>query len=205
MIADLVDHFFRGGAADVGLRSGAESFGHLRAHLHDALGLRHGERLGVGIGDDEVDALQARRDHVVDGIAAGAADAEHGNARLHLANVGDLQIDSHEFASLCTGGMPRSRFLRQRRCAPPNSAGPPPALSWFWELGSEAFAQPSSDPCHVTARSCHQLPRSPRFEVFKMCRLRVDQQARRHGESRALGRFRQARRAQADGRYAPAA
>ena len=41
MIADLVDHLFGGGAADFGLRAGAETLGHLRAHLDDALGLRH--------------------------------------------------------------------------------------------------------------------------------------------------------------------
>jgi hypothetical protein len=57
MIADLVDHLFGGGTADFGLRAGAETLGHLRAHLDDALGLRHRERLRVGIGDDEVDAL----------------------------------------------------------------------------------------------------------------------------------------------------
>ena len=48
-------------------------------------GLRHGQRLRVGVGDDEVDALKSGGDHVVDGIAAGAADAEHGDARLQLA------------------------------------------------------------------------------------------------------------------------
>ena len=80
MIADLVDHLLGGGAADLGLRAGAETLGHLHAHLDDALGLRHGQRLRVGVGDDEVDALQAGRDHVVDGVAAGAADAEHGDA-----------------------------------------------------------------------------------------------------------------------------
>ena len=95
MIADLVDHLFRRGAADLGLRAGAEAFGDLRAHLDDALGLRHRQRLRVGVGDDEVDALEARRDHVVDRVAAGAADAENGDARLHLANVGNLQIDRH--------------------------------------------------------------------------------------------------------------
>ena len=73
------------------------------AHLHDALGLGHGQRLRVGVGDDEVDALQARRDHVVDRVAAGAADAEHGNARLHLTNVGNLQIDAHGLPLHVTG------------------------------------------------------------------------------------------------------
>jgi len=50
--------------------------------LDDALGLRHGEGLCVGIGNDEVDALQSGRDHVVNRIAAGAADPKHDNARL---------------------------------------------------------------------------------------------------------------------------
>src|SRR5579862_1679656 len=55
--------------------------------------------------------------------------------------------------------------------------------------GSETLAQPSSDPCHVTACTRHQLPRSPRFEMFKMRRLRIDQQARGDREGRSLGRF----------------
>ena len=41
MIADLVDHLLGGGAADFGLRAGAETLGDLHAHLDDALGLRH--------------------------------------------------------------------------------------------------------------------------------------------------------------------
>ena len=90
MIADCIDRLFGCGASHFGLRAGAEAFGHPNAHLDDALGLGLRERLCVSIGDDEIDALQPSRDHVIDGIAAGAADAEHGNARLHLANVGDV-------------------------------------------------------------------------------------------------------------------
>src|ERR1700738_1525993 len=90
MIADRIDCLFGCGAPHFGLRAGAKAFGHPGAHLDDALGLRHGERLCVGIGDDEVDALQPASDHVVDGIAAGAADPKHDNARLHLANIGDV-------------------------------------------------------------------------------------------------------------------
>jgi hypothetical protein len=56
MVADLVDHLLGGGAADLGLRAGPETLGDLHAHLDDALGLGGGERLGVGIGDDELDA-----------------------------------------------------------------------------------------------------------------------------------------------------
>ena len=60
MIADLVDHLLGGGAPDFGLRAGAEPLGDLHAHLDDALGLRHGERLRVGVGDDEVAADAGR-------------------------------------------------------------------------------------------------------------------------------------------------
>ena len=95
MIADLVDHLLGRRAPDLGLRAGAETLGDLHAHLDDALGLRHGERLRVGVGDDEVDALKTGRDHVVDGVAAGAADPEHGDPRLQLTDIGDLQIDGH--------------------------------------------------------------------------------------------------------------
>ena len=35
------------------------------------------ERLQVGVGDDELDAVEAGRDHAVDGVAAAAADADH--------------------------------------------------------------------------------------------------------------------------------
>ena len=87
MIADFVDDFLRGGGADIGLRTGAEALGDLGAHLHDALRLRHRERLRVGVGDDEIDPLQPGGDHVVDGVAAGAADAEHGDPRLQLADI----------------------------------------------------------------------------------------------------------------------
>ena len=61
VIADFVDHLLGRGAADFRLRAGAETLGDLHAHLDDALGLGHGQRLRVGIGDDEVDALQTRR------------------------------------------------------------------------------------------------------------------------------------------------
>ena len=95
MVADLVDHLLGGSAPDVGLRTRAETFGDLHAHLDDALGLRRGQRLGIGVGDDEVDPLKPGRDHVVDGVSAGSADAEYGQPRLELADIGDLQVDAH--------------------------------------------------------------------------------------------------------------
>jgi hypothetical protein len=52
VVADLVDHLFGGGAADVGLRTRAETFGHRHAHLDDAFGPRRGQSLGIRVGDD---------------------------------------------------------------------------------------------------------------------------------------------------------
>src|SRR5262249_46510969 len=66
MIADLVDRFLGRCPPDFRLRAGAEPFGDGHAHLDDALGLGHRKRLGVGVGDHEVDPLQPARDHVVD-------------------------------------------------------------------------------------------------------------------------------------------
>ena len=100
VVADFVDDFLGRGRADIGLRTGAQALGDLGAHLDDALRLRHGERLRVGVGDDEIDPLQSGRDHVVDGIAAGAADAEHRDPRLQLVNVRDVEIDGHGCLSI---------------------------------------------------------------------------------------------------------
>ena len=44
--------------------------------LHATVGLGERQMLRVGVGDDELDALQTGIDHVVHGIAARAADAE---------------------------------------------------------------------------------------------------------------------------------
>src|SRR4029079_7355914 len=107
----------------------------------------HGQRLRVSIGDDEVDALEPGPDHVVDCVAAGTADAEHGDTRLHLANIGDLQVDAHSLPLMC---MCRSATGKHDV-----------------KFGSEAFAQPSSDLRDVAAGSCHQMPHSPRFDVFE--------------------------------------
>ena len=90
VIADFPDYFLCRGAAHFGPRAGPETFGDPHAHLDDACGLRHGERLGIRVGHHKIYALQASRDHVVDRIATGAADAEHGDARLHLAKVGNV-------------------------------------------------------------------------------------------------------------------
>src|SRR6185436_9630899 len=100
--ADLVDDFVGRRTPHVRLRAGAEALRDRQPHLDDALRLGRGERLGVGVGDDEFDADKAGLDHVVDRVAAGAANTEDGDARLEFPDVGSLQTDGHDLAPLVT-------------------------------------------------------------------------------------------------------
>ena len=59
------------------------------------IGRRGVERLRVGVRDDEVDALDVRADHVGDGVAASAADADDGDPRPKLINFRPDKIDAH--------------------------------------------------------------------------------------------------------------
>src|SRR5258708_1659293 len=99
--------------------------------------------------------------------------------------------------------MPASFAQRATTGAAPVPVPPPiaavTAAGWGrsaagrWECpieSSEALAKPSSDPCDIAA-PCRRVPRSPRFEMLKMRRLRVDQQPRRDGECRPLRFLRQ--------------
>ena len=94
---DRVKNLLGSGAADVGLRTRAETSCRPHTHLDDLFGAgaRHGERLSVGVGDDEVDALEPGVDHVIDGVATRAADTEDGDPRLQFADVEFLRVDVH--------------------------------------------------------------------------------------------------------------
>ena len=81
--ADVLDRLLGGCLADFVLGAGAEAFGQPPPELDAVLGARGRQRLGIGVGDDELGARQPGRNHVVDGVAAGAADADHGDARFH--------------------------------------------------------------------------------------------------------------------------
>jgi hypothetical protein len=59
MIADRIDCLFGRRAPHFGLPAGAKALGYLGAHLDDALGPRHDERLCVRISDDKFDALKS--------------------------------------------------------------------------------------------------------------------------------------------------
>jgi len=107
VVPDLVEHLLGGGAADVGLRTRAETPGRRHPYLDDAFGPRGGQGLGICVGYDEIDALEPGIDHVVDGVTARAADAENGNPRLQFADVQSLRVNAQRPTSLVRGRVDR--------------------------------------------------------------------------------------------------
>ena len=102
-VEHLFQHFFRRLPADLGLRAGAEAAGGVASQLNAVLAGRILERLGVRVGDDEGDALEAGLDHVSDGIAAGPADAEHSDAgQVAVRRPARLEIEDHEDFPCCS-------------------------------------------------------------------------------------------------------
>ena len=89
-LADPVDRFLGGGAAGFRLGAGAEAGG---AELDQVIRRRAVQRLRVGVGADEVHPLHPLVDHVLDGVAAAAAHADHLDLRAH-AELFD-HFDSH--------------------------------------------------------------------------------------------------------------
>ena len=68
-------------AAEIRVRARAETAGHRVADVQGLMGRGLLQRLQVGVDRDEVDALDLGLDHAVDGVDAGAADADHGQDR----------------------------------------------------------------------------------------------------------------------------
>src|SRR5258708_10962713 len=108
-------------------------------------------------------------------MAARAADDEHGDARLQLADVRGSKIECHGCLSITRALVRHGR--RPRELVKVECDG---------KDSSEALAKPSSDLSEITVSPCPQLPRMPRFDVFKMSVLRVDQKTAGNRERRAL-------------------
>ena len=78
---DLITGLLRRAASEVGIHAGAQAACQVLTQIDALLGERAVQVLRVRIDGDEVDATDLAVDHVVDGIAAGAADAEDLDAR----------------------------------------------------------------------------------------------------------------------------
>jgi hypothetical protein len=81
--------------ADHRVSAGSEPARQVPADVQLDVGIRHQQRLGVGVDRDELDAVQARVDHAVDGVHAAAADADDlddgqvvGGCRRHARLLG---------------------------------------------------------------------------------------------------------------------
>ena len=98
-LADAVDRLLGRGLAGFRLGAGAEAGG---AELDQVVRRRAVERLRVGVGADELDALHALRDHVLDRVAAAAADADHLDLRAHaeLFDHFDCHLDLQSWLQL---------------------------------------------------------------------------------------------------------
>ncbi len=88
--AQFLDRLFGSRFADLRPRSRAETFGEIDAELNAAFRARRRQRLRVGVRHHELDPGQPGRDHVVDGIAAGAADADHRQSGPQIHDPGKL-------------------------------------------------------------------------------------------------------------------
>ena len=94
VVDDIFDAFLCGARADGWPGTGAETFGHARAHLNARRGGRLGQRLRVGIGDDELTPVQRLVDHVIDRVAASAPHAKDCDARFQIRLIirqGEIQ------------------------------------------------------------------------------------------------------------------
>ncbi len=74
--------FFGGATTDIGVGPRTQALGHVDAELNASFGTRLRERLRIGVGNDEVDAFKFGVDHVVYGIATGAANTDDDDPRL---------------------------------------------------------------------------------------------------------------------------
>ncbi len=77
---DLLARLLGGLLAEIRVHAGSEAAGEGLADVYLLLRLRFVEILRVGVDRDEVHALDVRLDHVIDSVAARAADADHPDA-----------------------------------------------------------------------------------------------------------------------------
>ena len=94
-LLQLVARLRRGGEPDGRIGTGAETAGRLRADVDLDVGVRHQERLCVGVDGDELDAGEAGLDHAVDGIGTAAAHADNLDHREVVAT-----LSVHRFSHL---------------------------------------------------------------------------------------------------------
>ncbi len=130
-LLQLLAALLGGGRAHPRVGARAEALGDRAADVHLDVGVRHRERLGVGVDGDELHPANAGVDHPVDGVRAAAADPhhlDHGQvvARLHLCSPpGRNDLLTRRFGQPSSDA--RGHFTPLRAVERPVSGTTPPA------------------------------------------------------------------------------
>ena len=88
MPGQFVSRFFCRRTADFGLRTGAEALCEMGPELDAPVGAAVHQLLRVGVGDNEIHALQIELDHVVDSVRAAATHPDDRDARCEIGVQG---------------------------------------------------------------------------------------------------------------------
>ena len=78
------------------------------------------ERLRVGVGDEELDPLHVRLDHVGDGVAARAADADDTDPRAKFVDFRPDEINAHGRTPSPGNALNRGRIFASSEVAAPS-------------------------------------------------------------------------------------
>ena len=121
-VFDILDRFFGCGLTHFGTRARTKAARDVRAQLDALFRRRIAQRLRIGVRHDEIDAFDLRFHHVGNGIAPGAAHADHGDAGTQIVRRSGADIDAHSiflrrrrFALICMGCiLPHSDSAMQR-------------------------------------------------------------------------------------------
>jgi hypothetical protein len=90
---DRLDRFFRGRFARHRHRACTEPSRDIGPELNRVRRKGRGQRLRVGVGNDELNARNVAGDHVRDGIAAGAPDPDDDDTRTQFVRAQGLQLN----------------------------------------------------------------------------------------------------------------
>ena len=169
---DAVVLLARGLAAEIGVRARAEAAGHRIADVQGLVGRGLLQRLQVGVDRDELDALDLGLDHAVDGVDAGAADADHGQDRARGTPRCHPPAAWRTRRAPAVARAPRAQPARSRGCRPRRRGAAAPG-----ETGCGARAPPAAlgggGACACGRRAAGCDAWAPRGATARLARLRL--------------------------------
>ena len=183
MVANFLERLLGRGAADFGLGARAKALGDLQAHLNDPLGARRGQRLRVGVGDDEVDPDEPETIMLFTALPPAPPTPQTMIRGFNSRSSGAFRLI--DIAGLILLDARRRRFKRV------NSLWLAKRERALYRSHQKLCFQPPPDARDIAfvRRAVAVTPRA-RLGMFESRDLRIDHQADRGGERRALGAIR---------------